>query len=68
MPETASKYNHVVKSGLLKVLDLVKTSPESTVVDEISLLQAIKVTHPLSNYRLMLSNSKDLQMMTMLLV
>jgi len=42
-PETEEKYNHVVKSGLVKILDLVKTSPESTIVDEISLLQAIKV-------------------------
>lgn len=42
-PGFEEQYNIIVQSSLLRILDLVKTSPDQTKVDEISLLQAIKV-------------------------
>jgi len=42
-PQTEEKYNSIVQSGLLRILDMVKTAPDKLKVDEISLLQAIKV-------------------------
>ena len=43
LPAVEASYHATSHSGLLRVLDLAKTAPQDTVVDEVSLLLAIKV-------------------------
>ena len=42
-PNVEEQFNNIIQSSLLRILDLVKTAPDNTKVDEMSLLQAIKV-------------------------
>jgi hypothetical protein len=49
-PGLEEQYALIVRSGLGRVLDLVKTAPDTNKLDEISLLEAIKVSAALFNY------------------
>jgi hypothetical protein len=37
------QYSLIIQSGLARILDLVKTAPDTSKLDQISLLEAIKV-------------------------
>ena len=42
-PEAEARYHAICHSGLLRVLDMAKTAPQEAVIDEVSLLLAVKV-------------------------
>jgi hypothetical protein len=42
------QYSLIIQSGLARILDLVKTAPDTSKLDQISLLEAIKVFSSIS--------------------